>query len=190
MNEIKTIPKTISKSENLSNFNIFTMNESENNASRVKALSNFFLKNTPKQYQSSLFPLLEKYSDIFAIPTDKMTQNNFYEQKLRITDNVPVFTKNHRLPNSQKIEIKTQVQKLLENDLIEPSQSAYNSPLILVPEKSTDGAPKWRMCVDYRQLNKKLIADKFLSRELMTFWMDWGEQNFSLALIYSADFIK
>lgn len=75
-----------------------------------------------------------------------MTQNNFYEQKLRVTDNVPVYTKNYRLPNSQKAEIKSQVQKLIDNDLLEPSQSAYNSPLILVPKKSQNGTPKWRMC--------------------------------------------
>lgn len=90
-----------------------------------------------------------------------MTINNFYEQKLRVTDTNPVYIKNYRLPRTQRPEIEFQVSKLLKNDLIEPSQSNYNSPLILVPKKSTDDEKKWRMCVDYRMVNKKLVADKY-----------------------------
>ncbi|XP_067620910.1 retrovirus-related Pol polyprotein from transposon 412 isoform X12 [Eurosta solidaginis] len=90
-----------------------------------------------------------------------MTLNNFYEQKLRLTDNDPVYVKNYRLPYSQREEINRQVNKLLDNDLIEPSYSNYNSPLIVVPKKDTNGQKAYRMCVDFRAVNKKLIADKF-----------------------------
>lgn len=128
------------------------MNQSASNSSRVKTLSSTFKKNSPKHRHHKLILLLEEYSDIFALSTDKMTQNNFYEQKLRLSDDTPVFTKNYRLPESQKIEIDRQVQALKGNDLIEASRPSYNSPLILVPKKSTDGVKKWRMCVDYRQL--------------------------------------
>lgn len=77
------------------------------------------------------------------------------------SDSKPVYIKNYRLPQNYKEEINRQVDTLIEHDLIEPSQSCYNSPLILVPKKSTTAERKWRMCVDYRMLNKKLIADKF-----------------------------
>ena len=50
---------------------------------------------------------------------------------------------------------------MLQNDLIDPSQSNYNSPLILVSKKSINGQKSYRMCVDFRAVNKKLIADKF-----------------------------
>jgi hypothetical protein len=60
-----------------------------------------------------------------------MTTNNFYEQQLRIKDQDPVFVKNYRLPQTHKTEIGRQVQKLLDSNLIEPSCSDYNSPLIL-----------------------------------------------------------
>lgn len=40
---------------------------------------------------------------------------------------------NHRLPQTQKAEINSQVYKLLRNNLIERNQSNYNNPLILVP---------------------------------------------------------
>lgn len=61
--------------------------------------------------------------------------------KYSIDDSIhePVYVKNYRLPQSQKTEIKNQVQKLLDGDLIELSTSNYNSPLIIVPKKSTEG---------------------------------------------------
>lgn len=105
--------------------------------------------------------IIREYPDIFALPEDFMSTNNFYEQKLKIIDNEPVYIKNYRTPYMQKEEIRNQVHKLLENDLIEPSTSNYNSPIILVPKKSSDNTKKWRMCIDYRKVNKKLVADKY-----------------------------
>lgn len=52
------------------------------------------------------------------------------------------------------------MENLLNNDLIEPRCSNFNSPIILVPKKSSDSSKRWRMCIDYRRSNKKLIADK------------------------------
>lgn len=50
---------------------------------------------------------------------------------------------------------------MLDEDIIEPSISSYNSPILLVPKKSGNNEKKWRLVVDFRQLNKKLLADKF-----------------------------
>lgn len=128
---------------------------------RANELEQFLASKIPEHAKSSLIPLCREFNDIFHLPNDRLTTNNFYEQQLHVSDESPVYVKNYRLPQSQKLEINSQVEKLLRDDLIEMSVSAYNAPLIIVPKKSQDGNKKWRLCVDYRLLNKKLLPDKF-----------------------------
>ena len=46
---------------------------------------------------------------------------------------------------------------MLPTSFIQPSQSSFASPVLLVKKK--DGS--WRLCVDYRQLNSHTIKNKF-----------------------------
>lgn len=78
-----------------------------------------------------------------------------------MNDSVPVYIPNYRSIQSQHDEINRQIQKLQQDDIIEPSVSPYNSPILLVPKKAEDQCKKWRLVVDFRQLNKKILADKF-----------------------------
>jgi len=101
--------------------------------------------------------------NVFGLETESLSTNNFYKQKLRLKDEEPVYIKNYRSPHSQKDEIQAQVQKLIKDKIVEPSVSAYNSPLLLVPKKSIPGSDikKSRLVIDYRQINKKLLSDTF-----------------------------
>ena len=58
-------------------------------------------------------------------------------------------------PNLRDI-VKEEIQKLLESKFIYPiSDSEWVSPLLIVPKK----IGKWRVCVDYRELNKATQKD-------------------------------
>ncbi|MCO5578309.1 hypothetical protein L7F22_032149 [Adiantum nelumboides] len=63
----------------------------------------------------------------------------------------------YRLNAAQQKEIVSQVNELLEKGLIQPSSSPYCSPVLLLQKK--DGS--WRMCIDYRALNKNTIKNRF-----------------------------
>lgn len=120
-------------------------------------------KNFPKFVEDKLRDICSEFVDIFALESEKITTNNFYKQKLRLKDDEPVYMKNYRIPHSHKEEVNAQVDKLIKDDIVEPSVSEYNSPILLVPKKSLPGTTqkRWRLVVDYRGINKKLIADKF-----------------------------
>jgi len=145
--------------EPLSNYDVVNTNPDNRKKSVLSQLS----KNFPTQFKSQLSSLCTQYSDIFGLETESITTNNFYKQRLRLKDDEPVYIKNYRSPHSQVNEIQKQVGKLISDGIVEPSVSEYNSPLLLVPKKSSPGSnvKKWRLVIDYRQINKKLLSDKF-----------------------------
>lgn len=60
-------------------------------------------------------------------------------------------------PFHQKTEIEKQLEKMLERCIIQTSNSPYSSLVLLVKKKDDT----WQMCVDYRELNKITVKDKF-----------------------------
>lgn len=159
-NEVKIVSNKIINYEPLDNFYIYNIDQVKQ-SNRTEELKKVISKTNSEKSIELIEPLIDKYNDIFALKNDLMTVNNFYTQKFEMASNTPVYIKNYRTPYTQKQEIKNQVENLIKNNLIEPSISNYNSPIILVPKKSVDGTKKYRMCIDYRSLNKNLIPDKY-----------------------------
>ena len=71
---------------------------------------------------------------------------------------LPLFQPQRRINPSLREIVKTELQKLLDAGFIYPiSDSKWVSPLVIVPKKGG----KWRICVDYRELNKATKKDHF-----------------------------
>lgn len=105
----------------------------------------------------SMTQCCQDYADIFQLPGDKLTYTNVKQFHLPLLPGAPIIhKKQYRIPHKHRKELFTQVENLLRNEIIEPSLSPYNSPVLLVPKKGLDGKGniKYRMCVDYREINK------------------------------------
>ena len=69
----------------------------------------------------------------------------------------PISKRPYRMDVKVLVELKKQIQELLEKGFICPSSSPWGAPVLFVSKK--DGSR--RMCVDYRSLNEVTIKNKY-----------------------------
>ena len=69
----------------------------------------------------------------------------------------PISKNPYRMTAQELLELKVQLEELLEKGLIRPSVSPWGAPVIFVKKK--DGS--LRLCIDYRQLNKVTIKNRY-----------------------------
>ncbi|XP_018578328.2 uncharacterized protein LOC108916531 [Anoplophora glabripennis] len=72
-----------------------------------------------------------------------------------LRDAVPVRSPTYRCTEARKRAINEEVAEMLRSGIIRRSASDYSSPVVMVPKK--DGTS--RLCVDYRGLNAKTVAE-------------------------------
>ena len=95
--------------------------------------------------------------EILARQTGELGLTDLIEHRIELTDTMPIRHKFRRM-SPRMIEIATEeVNKLAAQGVIERSASDYNSAPVLV--RKSDGS--CRMCIDYRDLNKKTKRDAY-----------------------------
>ena len=73
-----------------------------------------------------------------------------------------ITLRNYRILEQHQEEVNNQVQHMLEDGIIQQSQSPWNFPILVVPKKlDASGKRKWRICVDFRKLNDVTVGDSF-----------------------------
>lgn len=101
--------------------------------------------------------MIAEYVDVFEMPTTLPPHRSF-DHKIPLKEGeANVNIRPHRYPPAQKDVIESMIKELLDSGVIRPSNSPFSSPIVMVKKK--DGS--WRMCIDYRQLNKFTVKDKF-----------------------------
>jgi len=99
--------------------------------------------------QQELLTLLKQYTDLFATEDDPLGRTAVVRHTIH-TDGPPIRQPVRRQPVALQSTINSEVQKMLEQGVIQHSFSPWSSPVVMVRKK--DGA--WRFCIDYRKLNE------------------------------------
>lgn len=104
-----------------------------------------------------LIKTLHKYQDIFSKSSEDIGHTDLVQHSINTRDNPPIRQPPRRLPLGKRLIEKEEVAKMLKRGVIEPSNSAWASPVVLVTKK--DGTP--RFCLDYRKLNDCTVKDAY-----------------------------
>ena len=97
--------------------------------------------------------VLGEYQELFRTSPG---QTNMAEHFIP-TSGTPVKVPPRRIPASYRAEVEQQLQTMLAEGIIEESSSPWMAPAVFVRKKSGD----IRLCVDYRELNKRTAKDAY-----------------------------
>lgn len=89
--------------------------------------------------------------------SDKLGQTNVISHHIDTGNAKPFKLRQYPLSPAMQVHLNKEIDEMLELGVIEPSNSPWNSPVLLVKKK--DGS--YRMCFDGRKLNEVTIKDTY-----------------------------
>ncbi|MCF7184024.1 hypothetical protein L3H42_11035, partial [Corynebacterium sp. MC-13] len=103
-------------------------------------------------------PVVNEFPDVFPDELPGLPPEREVEFAIDLLpDTQPISIPPYRMAPAELKELKEQLRDLLEKGFIRPSTSPWGAPVLFVRKK--DGS--LRMCIDYRQLNKVTIKNKY-----------------------------
>ena len=96
--------------------------------------------------------LLRNYDDVLS---DIPGRTEVVSHVIKLTSDTPIRQKPYPIPFKSKDIVENEIKSLLQQGIIEPSNSPYSSPIVLVKKK--DGSI--RFAIDFRKLNAITVFD-------------------------------
>nr|CAD1825787.1 unnamed protein product [Ananas comosus var. bracteatus] len=103
-------------------------------------------------------PVVCEFPDVFPAELPGLPPDREIEFVIELIPGTPTISKApYRMAPAELKELKAQLQDLLDKGFVKPSVSPWGAPVLFVKKK--DGS--LRLCVDYRELNKVTIKNKY-----------------------------
>ncbi|GJV05567.1 putative nucleotidyltransferase, ribonuclease H, partial [Tanacetum coccineum] len=106
----------------------------------------------------SEIPVVRDFVDVFPEDLSGLPPQRQVEFRIDLVPGAtPVAKSPYRLAPSKMQELSGQLQELQDKGFIRPSHSPWGAPVLFVKKK--DGS--FRMCIDYRELNKLTVKNRY-----------------------------
>jgi hypothetical protein len=103
-------------------------------------------------------PVFYEYADVFPDELPGMPLDRDIEFAIELQPETTLISKRpYRMPLVELIELKKQLQELLDKGFIRPSTSPWGCPALFVKKKDES----LRLCIDYRPLKAVTIKNKY-----------------------------
>lgn len=112
---------------------------------------------TPTLTEDNREKLLRVLTEHTAVwDSDRPGRCKGVQHVIRLTTPQHIALKPRRYSPEHVVAIKEEVEEMLKNGVIRPSDSPYSAEIVMVKKQKTG---KWRMCMDYRALNQVTVPD-------------------------------
>ncbi|GAU49923.1 hypothetical protein TSUD_180410 [Trifolium subterraneum] len=123
-----------------------------------KCFSIMFTISSESSLSPSDIPIVREYLDVFPEEINSLPPEREIEFSIDLVPgSQPISVAPYRMSPLELRELKSQLEELLQKHFVRPSVSPWGAPVLLVKKK--DGT--MRLCIDYRQLNKVTIKNKY-----------------------------
>ncbi|GJW14663.1 putative reverse transcriptase domain-containing protein [Tanacetum coccineum] len=103
-------------------------------------------------------PVVQEFPEVFPEDLPGIPPTRQVEFRIDLVPGAtPVARAPYRLAPSEMKELAKKLQELTDKGLIRPSSSPWGAPILFVKKK--DGS--FRMCIDYRELNKLTMKNRY-----------------------------
>jgi hypothetical protein len=104
-----------------------------------------------------IIKVVSEFLDVFPEDLPGMPPERKVEFAIELlSGTAPISKRAYRVSGPELVELKKQIDELLEKGYIRPSTSPWATPVLFVEKK--DGTR--RMCIDYQALNEVMIKNK------------------------------
>nr|GEZ62045.1 putative reverse transcriptase domain-containing protein [Tanacetum cinerariifolium] len=112
----------------------------------------------PQEKRIEDVPVIQDFPEVFPDDLPGLPPPRQVEFRINLAPGAaPVAYAPYRLAPSEMKELAKQLQELSEKGFIRPSSSPWGAPVLFVKKK--DGS--FRMCIDYRELNKLTVKNRY-----------------------------
>ena len=126
-----------------------------------------------------LIAIYQAYQHVFSNTPGKVKG---FQCKINFREPIDFHRKSYPIAYSLKNEVRTEINRMMEEDIIEYSQSPYTSPIVAIPKKNG----KVRICLDAREINKMIINDRTSPGEIEEILKKFHGTKYISCLLYTS----